>query len=114
MKKNGRKKMNKNNLGDIIRPRVIFSRTNFYIIVQAVDDTKNSTILYYSTQNFKKEGEEKKSYKNKSFAEKIGEKFAENLVNKGIKSIVFDRNGNRYHGVVKTFCDTMRKMGVSF
>ena len=45
---------------------------------------------------------------------KLGEMLAEELKEKKIKSIVFDRNGYLYHGIVKTVADGMRKSGIQF
>jgi large subunit ribosomal protein L18 len=44
----------------------------------------------------------------------IGEILGKRLLDKGIKSVVFDRNGYLYHGVVKAMADGARKVGVQF
>ncbi|MFA5852638.1 MAG: 50S ribosomal protein L18, partial [Spirochaetales bacterium] len=36
------------------------------------------------------------------------------LLEKGIKTVVFDRNGYKYHGIVKAIADGARKAGITF
>ena len=47
-------------------------------------------------------------------AKQLGKKFAEIAVSKGIKSVVFDRNGYIYHGKIKAFADSARENGLEF
>ena len=51
---------------------------------------------------------------NESTAEKVGEAIAQALIGKGIKQVVFDRNGYIYHGRVKALADGARKGGLEF
>ncbi len=43
-----------------------------------------------------------------------GEAFAKVLKDKGVDTIVFDRNGYLYHGRVKAFAEGLRKGGIQF
>ncbi len=43
-----------------------------------------------------------------------GEDFGKELKDKNFDEIVFDRNGSRYHGIVKSFADGLRKSGINF
>ena len=47
-------------------------------------------------------------------AAKLGEAVGKRLLDKGIKAVVFDRNGYIYHGIVKSIADGARKAGVQF
>jgi large subunit ribosomal protein L18 len=47
-------------------------------------------------------------------AKKLGELFGPALIKKGIKKIVFDRGGYKYHGRVKALADALREAGVEF
>lgn len=47
-------------------------------------------------------------------AKKVGALLAERAIAKGIKQVVFDRNGYAYHGRVKAFADAAREKGLSF
>ncbi len=117
MKKFGgqaKKQRSKKILGDEKRPRIVFSKSNQYLTVQAVDDTKQHTIAYLCTRELVKKNKEASSalpgnYKSKEIAGKLGVEFAKNLNKKSIKNIIFDRNGYIYHGKIKAFCDKMRE-----
>lgn len=81
--------------GSSERPRVVFCKSNRYLRVQAIDDIVGNTIAFASTEDFKGES---KSYscKNKDYAKKLGELFANKLKKEGITKIIFDRNGYPY------------------
>jgi len=116
--KNDKRKLRKrrSNLvrGTQQRPRVVISKSNRYLMVQAIDDEVGNTLFSASTADLVKEENNGYSRKNKDFAEKLGAVFAEKLKSGKKGKIVFDRNGYLYHGKIKTFCDTMRKLGIKF
>ncbi len=89
------------------RPRLVVYRSNLYLYAQVVDDTKGFTMYGSSTIKIGRPC-------NIKIAEKFGEEFGKNLVEKGINKIVFDRNGYLYHGKIKAFADAIRKAGVIF
>ncbi len=98
----------KNNItGTESRPRLVVYRSNLYLYAQVIDDSKGFTIYGSSS---KKIG----SPCNVKLAEKFGEDFGKILVEKGIKTVVFDRNGFLYHGKIKAFADAVRKTGITF
>jgi len=45
-------------------------------------------------------------------AEVVGTLLAEKALNKGIKQVVFDRGGYKYHGRVKALAEAARKAGL--
>ena|SRR3990167_5763097 len=94
--------------GTLVRPRLSIFRSNRHIFAQAIDDVSKKTIASISSNNIK-------DYKNKSdAAKKTGQVLAEKILAKKIKSIVFDRNGYKFHGRVKTFAEGMREKGIKF
>lgn len=95
------------------RPRLSVFRTAKHIYTQIVDDTQCITLVSAST--VEKEVRENQTFENKTAAAKyIGKLIAERASEKGIKSVVFDRNGFLYHGRVKAVSDGARKAGLDF
>jgi large subunit ribosomal protein L18 len=44
----------------------------------------------------------------------VGEAIAKKTTEKGISTVVFDRNGYLYHGRVKSLADSARSNGLNF
>jgi large subunit ribosomal protein L18 len=93
------------------RPRLSVYRSNKHIYVQLVDDTKGVTLASASTldKELNLEGTG-----NIEAAQKIGELIAKRAVDKGYKSIVFDRSGYLYHGRIQALADAARENGLEF
>ena len=92
------------------RPRMTVTRSNRSLSVQVIDDTQGHTLASAST--LEKELREIKA--NIAGAARLGELFGKRLLDKDIKSVVFDRNGYLYHGIVKALADGTRKAGIQF
>ncbi|MCL2043937.1 MAG: 50S ribosomal protein L18 [Treponema sp.] len=100
----------KNISGTAARPRMTVTRSNRSLSVQIIDDTRGHTLASASTLE-----KELRSIKvNVAGAAKLGEIVGKRLLEKDIKSVVFDRNGYLYHGIVKALADGTRKAGVEF
>ena len=95
--------------GTTERPRLTVFRSNKQIYAQVVDDEKGSTIAEATSLKL-----EKADVNKSQVAEKVGQAIAELCVGKGIKQVVFDRNGYIYHGRVKALADGARKGGLEF
>lgn len=99
--------------GTAEKPRLCVFRSLRHIYAQAIDDDSGNTIAAFSTLS--PSILESIKGKNKcEAAELVGQKFAENLKEKGIEKIVFDRHGYIYHGRVKALADGARKGGLQF
>jgi large subunit ribosomal protein L18 len=96
--------------GTAERPRMTVFRGNRSLSIQIIDDTKGNTLVSAST--LVKELREFKA--NVDGAGKLGDVMGKRLREKNIKSVVFDRNGYLYHGVVKAMADGARKAGIQF
>jgi large subunit ribosomal protein L18 len=96
--------------GSAQRPRMTIFRSNKYIYIQVIDDEKGHTIA--SASNREKELTSIKS--NVKEVGRLGEIIGQRLKEKNITGIVFDRNGNKYHGVIKAIADSARKAGIHF
>jgi len=89
------------------RPRMAVYRSNRYIYVQIIDDTKCHTLAAASdlklTEGTKTER-----------AAKVGEMIAQAAKQAGIEEVAFDRNGYKYTGRVKALAEAARNAGLKF
>ena len=95
-------------------PRLSVYRSLKHVSVQAVTDEGAKVLAQASTyeKEMRKALNEKTG--NKQASEAVGKALGERLKAKGIKKVVFDRNGFKYHGVVKSLADAVRSTGIEF
>ena len=91
-------------------PRLCVFRSNNNLYVQVIDDVKAVTLTQASTLD--KEVKTKRS--NKEAAKEVGALIAKRALEKNIKTVVFDRGGYIYHGVVKELAEAAREGGLEF
>jgi large subunit ribosomal protein L18 len=91
-------------------PRLAVTRSNKNIIAQVIDDTKGVTLAYVSTLD----KEIKTKAANKESAKEVGALIAKKALEKNIKTVVFDRGGFVYHGVIKEVAEAAREAGLDF
>ncbi len=91
-------------------PRLCVYRSNSNIYAQIIDDTKGVTLVSASTLD--KDIKTKKA--NKEAAKEVGASIAKKAIEKNIKSVVYDRGGYIYHGVVKELAEAAREAGLEF
>ncbi|MDL1963643.1 MAG: 50S ribosomal protein L18 [Deltaproteobacteria bacterium] len=108
-----KKRIRKSIFGTQQRPRLSIFRSAKHIYAQIVDDATGHTLVSVSTlEQLVKESPE---YNNKiSVAILVGKLVAERASERGIKKVVFDRNGFLYHGRVKAVSDGAREAGLDF
>ncbi len=95
------------------RPRLSVFRSNSHMYAQIIDDTKGHTLAAASTN----EKDVKAALKNTDDTEAaayVGKLIGQRAVEKGIKSVVFDRGGFVYHGKVQALADAAREAGLEF
>lgn len=97
--------------GTAARPRLNVYRSNKNIYAQLIDDEANVTLVSANT-NEKDFDENIKG--NVNGAEQVGKLIAERAIDKGYKSVVFDRGGYIYHGRVKALAEAAREAGLEF
>lgn len=97
--------------GSSEQPRLCIFVSNKYIYVQIIDDIKCHTLVAASTKEKNFDMENKK---NIEAAGHLGEIIAQRALEDGIKKIVFDRSGYKYHGRVMAIAEAMRKVGLVF
>ena len=91
-------------------PRLCVYRSNSNIYAQVIDDTKGVTLVQASTLD--KAIKTKKS--NKEAAKEVGALIAKRAIEKNIKTVVYDRGGYIYHGIVKELAEAAREAGLEF
>ena len=95
------------------RPRLSVFRSNRHIYSQIIDDTAAKTLVDASSISKDIRLKIEKKGGNREGAVMVGELIAERALEKGIKKIVFDRNGFLYHGRVKVLADAAREKGLA-
>ena len=102
-----KKKIRAKILGTEERPRLSVFRSNNYIYAQIINDEKSATLVSASDMKLNKGTKTER-------AKTVGEEVAKLALAKGIKSCVFDRNGFKYTGRVKSLADSARESGLKF
>ena len=92
------------------RPRLCVYRSNKNIYVQIIDDVAGNTLVSASTLD----KSVKTKYANKEAAKELGALIAKKASAKKIETVVFDRGGYIYHGVVKELAEAAREGGLKF
>ncbi len=95
------------------RPRMSVCFTNKNIHVQFIDDIAGVTLASAST-TCKATPDRDKLAANATSAKTIGTLASQAAQAKGIKQVIFDRSGARYHGKVKALADAAREAGLKF
>ena len=96
--------------GTADRPRLCVYRSNSNIYVQIIDDVAGNTLAQASTLD----KEIKTTHANKEAAKEVGALIAKRAADKKIDTVVFDRGGYIYHGIVKELAEAAREGGLKF
>jgi len=96
--------------GTADRPRMTVFKSNRSLSIQIIDDIKGFTLVSASTL----EKDLRNIKATVAGAGQLGEIMGKRLLEKDIKTVVFDRNGYLYHGLVKAMADGARKAGILF
>ena len=96
--------------GTAERPRLCIYRSNSNLYVQIIDDVARNTMVSASTLD----KEVKTKHANKEAAKELGTLIAKKALDKKIETVVFDRGGYIYHGVVKELAEAAREGGLKF
>jgi large subunit ribosomal protein L18 len=95
------------------RPRLTVFRSNKQIYAQVVDDATGTTLAAATSLSVPPPAEGSDGGK-AAVASAVGEAVAAVCLGRGIKQVVFDRNGYIYHGRVKALAEGARKGGLDF
>jgi large subunit ribosomal protein L18 len=99
--------------GTADRPRLNVFRSSRHIFAQIIDDAKGHTLVAASTLDTDVRVKAKE-LKKQDEAKAVGKLIAQRAKDKGLKQVVFDRGGFRYHGRVKALADGAREGGLEF
>ena len=91
-------------------PRFSVFRSNKHIYIQLIDDEEGKTLIGLNDAKLK--GKEKASKIEKT--KELGRLMAEKALAQGIKKVVFDRGGYKYHGRIKAAAEGAREGGLKF
>ena len=91
-------------------PRLCVFRSNSNIYAQIIDDVAGNTLVSASTLD----KEVKTKHANKEAAKEVGTLIAKKAAEKNIKTVVYDRGGYIYHGVIKELAEAAREAGLEF
>jgi large subunit ribosomal protein L18 len=108
-----KKRIRKKIYGTPQRPRLSVFRSARHIYAQVVDDTAGHTLAAASTMD--KNALSGSKFESKVDAAKfVGKLVGERALGKGIKEVIFDRNGFLYHGRIKSLSEGAREAGLVF
>lgn len=97
-------------LGTPERPRLNVFKSNKHLYGQLIDDSRGITLASASDR----EVEKKENQKPKDLALELGRLLAQKAKRVKLESIIFDRGGYKYHGIIKNLADGARKGGLKF
>jgi large subunit ribosomal protein L18 len=104
----------KKKLAGSLKPRLTIYRSLNNVYAQIVDDSAGKTIVAASTLS-KELAEEIKNVKGKAGKGKlVGNLLAKKALEQNISTVVFDRNGYRYHGRIQAVAEGAREGGLKF
>lgn len=107
------KRIRRKTQGTTLRPRLCVFRSARHIYAQVIDDSRGQTLA--SASSMESEIRLRTDFENKvALATHIGNLIGERAQEKGVKQVVFDRNGFLYHGRVKAVSEGARKSGLDF
>ncbi|MBH1941233.1 50S ribosomal protein L18 [Mobilitalea sibirica] len=107
------KKIRNRFMGTPERPRLAVFRSNNHMYAQVIDDTVGNTLVAASTLEKDVKAELQKT-NDVAAAAYLGTVIAKKALEKGIKTVVFDRGGFIYQGKVKALADAAREAGLEF
>lgn len=96
------------------RPRLTVFRSLRHVYAQVVDDSTGTTLLGVSDVSKELVDQFKEVKGQVAVGKKVGQLLARKAAEKNIAQVVFDRNGFRYHGVVKAVAEGAREGGLKF
>jgi large subunit ribosomal protein L18 len=107
------RRVRKHVIGTPERPRLNIFRSHRHIYAQVIDDSRGYTLASASTVDVEVKAQTEELNKTEQ-ARVVGRVVAERALDQGVKRVVFDRGGYKYHGRVKALADAAREGGLEF
>lgn len=104
-----KRRIRKKIFGNKDRPRLSVFRSAKHIYAQIIDDTVGATLVSVGSM-----GKDENKRANKEICKELGKQLAQKCKEKNIEKIVFDKNGNDFHGRVKALADGAKEGGLKF
>jgi large subunit ribosomal protein L18 len=99
--------------GTATRPRFCVFRSLCHIYAQVIDDESGRTLV--AASDLEQEARAGADGARKTGrAALVGRLVGQRAVKKGIREVVFDRGGYKYHGRVKALAEAAREAGLKF
>ena len=95
-------------IGSDVKPRVSIYKSNSSIYSQIINDDLGKTLVSCSSLEIDKKGN------NIIASKEVGLSLAKKALAIGIKNVIFDRSGYKYHGKIKSFAEGAREGGLNF
>jgi large subunit ribosomal protein L18 len=99
-------RLRKKVVGSAERPRLVVYRSLKHIYAQLVDDNTQRTLMTVTDSGLEGKPTQK--------SVEVGKRIAAKAKDAGVKRVVFDRAGYKYHGRVKGVADGAREGGLEF
>lgn len=103
------KKIRRKVFGTRGKPRLCVYRSLRYVYAQLIDDIASNTLLSFSTLQLKGTNLSKIET-----AKECGKRLAEKAKKQKIETVVFDRSGYKYHGIIKALAEGAKEGGLRF
>lgn len=105
-------RVRKKALGTSARPRLCVYKSERHVYAQIINDEEGNTLVAASTLD--PAIRDSVTGVNIESAKLVGELIAKKALEKGIKTVTFDRSGYIYHGRIKALADAARENGLDF
>jgi len=99
--------------GTEAQPRLAVFRSLNHVYAQVINDSLGQTVVTTSTLDPEVKGQLDGKSKTEQ-SKLVGTVAAQRALSKGIKKVVFDRGGFKYHGRVKALAEAAREAGLKF
>lgn len=100
--------------GTAKRPRFSIFKSNKYFYIQLIDDSIGKTLVSVSGKKLSASDRKTKEKTDKIVAYELGKSLAKKAISLGVKTIVFDRGGYKFHGAILQIAAGAREEGLKF